>query len=574
MQKLNEDKERKSINVVLIGEVSSGKTTLLNSMFIKTFSDMKRIRTTMGVNIYYETNKRTLHNSPEEILQKNQTFETIMKDKKLETLAENIYYVSPSISFGSLLTNKGYSLNIIDIPGLNDGNGNDAIKKWLEENFKYFDIIFFIINGEYALNTESERNLLKFIISNMSKNKYIKLINIINKFDDPDDEELIELKDQAFKYLNETIKDINHETVAISAERAYLYRYIEYNKTLNGLSQKHKSSLASLELGTKSKKISDDKKLIAEILASIKESKKDPSSFYNNTGYRELIEIFKKNVIQKIDEVHKNRLYYDIYLKKYDAINDFKKILEDNNNIFMSYDTDIINDEYLITVIDKYLNNLKFVRLNDWNDCTKNFIMMIKKLININEIINKTKDIFKKYLYECIKINKSFLVWFNCVTNNELMVDNSIVEILNDFLKTIPNFDQIMDPNLSGIQIQSIINQLSVDSSTLIINFINYFMFCFKNQPCIQIKLYLNNEEKIYTINMNIFSLILNEEDDNIVRKIKNYFPEFYKYKYYIVPVQGMNDLAINLNYNQSVIDQLFPFLKFFIEYLDKSQKI
>ena len=46
---------RLEINIAIIGTVSSGKTTLMNSLFVNQYSDMKIKRTTMTPQVYYET---------------------------------------------------------------------------------------------------------------------------------------------------------------------------------------------------------------------------------------------------------------------------------------------------------------------------------------------------------------------------------------------------------------------------------------------------------------------------------------------------------------------------------------
>ena len=82
MSKINEN----AINMIILGEVSSGKSTLLNSMYIKTFSDMKRIRTTMSANIYSETTDKSKIQPIDDILKSNQKYEKDMKGNKLDII--------------------------------------------------------------------------------------------------------------------------------------------------------------------------------------------------------------------------------------------------------------------------------------------------------------------------------------------------------------------------------------------------------------------------------------------------------------------------------------------------------
>ena len=52
-----EDNQRYQINIAICGAVSAGKSTLLNSLFVSQYSDMKIKRTTMTPQVYYESNK-------------------------------------------------------------------------------------------------------------------------------------------------------------------------------------------------------------------------------------------------------------------------------------------------------------------------------------------------------------------------------------------------------------------------------------------------------------------------------------------------------------------------------------
>ena len=50
-----DDSQRNQINVAIVGSVSVGKSTLLNTIFAETFSDCKLKRTNMTPQVYFET---------------------------------------------------------------------------------------------------------------------------------------------------------------------------------------------------------------------------------------------------------------------------------------------------------------------------------------------------------------------------------------------------------------------------------------------------------------------------------------------------------------------------------------
>lgn len=480
-----------TINIALIGEVSTGKTTLLNSMFIKTLSDMRRIRTTMSINIYAETTNKTLINSEDDILKINTNYEATMKDKKLETLEEFTYYVQPSISFGNVLAKKGYNLNIIDIPGLNDSSCNDLIRKWISNNFYKFDFVFFIINGEGAMNTESERKLLEFIVKNIELHPHVSLLNIINKYDDPTDEELNELRTQAIKVIKETIGDrkINTSTLAISAEKSYIYRFIEYNKTVDGLSHKHKNLISIMELGTKSKKY-DDTKLVSELVKSINESKKDDDSCYNSTNYGLLISYFKNNIVANCSNIIFNKMVS--FVKRENPITNilidkYRKCmnLTDNKDLFFE---SCIEGLFKINI-----GNVKYI--TDTNAILNKNIDVIKHFCNYKTIKNRVFEWYDNYGLIVSTKYDNYLVnineWFECAKLCDILDDEYIVRKIIRFYKNIHNvrdsysiglrntyvsFDCKINSYFSHIN--SVLSTISLGKISLIQQFLNFLISC------------------------------------------------------------------------------------------------
>src|ERR1700744_2867851 len=189
------------INVLLIGEVSAGKSTLLNSVYANTFSDMSMVRTTMTANIYSETTDATKVMSAEYIYNKNTKNEEILKNQELVEIKEELYYIKPSTNFGDVLRENNFGLNIIDVPGLNDSKNDSATYKWLDNNLKHIDVIFHIIDVTKNLSNDSNFKIVKYLADKLTSYKNIKFINVINKFDDVDDEDLIKAKEHAINML-------------------------------------------------------------------------------------------------------------------------------------------------------------------------------------------------------------------------------------------------------------------------------------------------------------------------------------------------------------------------------------
>ena len=242
---------RNSIRVGLVGCVSSGKSTILNSICVNQYEDMKIKRTTMVPSVYKESNDK-IRDSGEisEIHSKNKRINKEMyekdKDLKLEDI-NKMEYIIPKIKNFIDLPEHIY-LDIYDIPGLNDGKTKDVFFKWIDQNFSELDIILHIVDINSPLNTSDQIDILKMIIRNIenekiNNNREVFLLTIINKCDEMDiddssgkfifDEEDQENYDQVVKYtmdaIKEEAKDMNNikcEFTPLSAADTFVYRML------------------------------------------------------------------------------------------------------------------------------------------------------------------------------------------------------------------------------------------------------------------------------------------------------------------------------------------------------------
>ena len=245
------DSNRNQINIAILGAISAGKSTLLNTLFANTYSDCKIKRTTMMPQIYLETEKMNTR-AAKKIRETNSTI-----NKELIELSESgkqvtkediieIQHLVPKI-YDFLDLEKNIYLTIYDIPGLNDGRTKDLYFEYINTNFNKFDIIIFVVDITSALNTSDEVDILENIITNCKNNNekydiHNKLIILANKCDEmsiSDDGTLIleeeheEMMSQLNKLVDEKIKGIfpslEHEIKPISCEDSYIYRMFNRN---------------------------------------------------------------------------------------------------------------------------------------------------------------------------------------------------------------------------------------------------------------------------------------------------------------------------------------------------------
>ena len=210
--------KRNSIRIGLVGCVSCGKSTLLNSICVNQYEEMKKCRTTMLPSVYQETNN-TIYSKEEtkEILRKNQANNSDIFDGKVELSNENCKIMKnmiPKINdFANLADN--IFVDIYDIPGLNDAKTKDIYYKWIEDNFSELDIIIHIVDINSPLNTSDQIDILKMLIKNIDQEKKngrdVFLLTLVNKCDEMDqdlDGKFI-MDDEDQKNYNDIIKTTN-----------------------------------------------------------------------------------------------------------------------------------------------------------------------------------------------------------------------------------------------------------------------------------------------------------------------------------------------------------------------------
>ena len=159
--------DRNQINIAILGAVSAGKSTLLNSVFSETYSQCKIIRTTMVPQVYYEfSNKKRCKDLIQSIRQENENINKKIREmtENRETLTQEdikeVNYIVPKVQGFTELEKKVF-LSIYDIPGLNDGETDDLYYNYVDSNFYKFDIIIFVVDINSALNSKEERHILE-----------------------------------------------------------------------------------------------------------------------------------------------------------------------------------------------------------------------------------------------------------------------------------------------------------------------------------------------------------------------------------------------------------------------------
>ena len=269
-------------NIFLVGEVSSGKSSLLNAFGSGFISSVSLQRETFTP-LHYEFRKNAtdddlnkITNSMQKIHEDNQQKREQLSSGKVAELptGEPIKYKLP-VRYGLP------EMNIIDFPGLNDSEDtNNNFLKALEENIQNAHIILFVTDAEKAFTNASELdtyNKIKTCIENeFDKNfHYIELIVVINKYDEIKD---VDIR-QIYGRIADKIKASDKNLFRVSSHKLFVNSIVERkgytiipkflkteslkilknsNVAMNGINKKFNSKLRIWKLSHTDIKFNDD----------------------------------------------------------------------------------------------------------------------------------------------------------------------------------------------------------------------------------------------------------------------------------------------------------------------------
>lgn len=479
------------INIALIGSVSTGKSTLLNALFLEQFSSMKIKRTTMVPQIYKETKGSNNLKSAKDINQQtSQINDKLIKESENgKNMTDNdcekmsmTFYVK-KIDYLQCL-HKYIYFAIHDIPGLNDARTKQVYFNYVEKHFHIYDVIIFMIDIKSGLNTSDEIDILNMIIRNIinvkkKTGKRIKLLAIANKCDDMEliskklqiSEEMLDMYEQIKTTIDEKKQDIDVTLIPLCASDAFLYRMLKKDPNYE-LSTEHVNKIGVNNIGKRFNKIQPDKK-------------------------RESI----KHIIT--DDVFINDM---IELSGFDGLlNSLKLYLnEQNQHDFVIYgiinDIDIIdkftydNFHHIINIYDSYFEKLENMSSIFDDNCNqivhkKCLDILLKKLkTNIHDFIESynvnTKEIklLMKYIneiYKCIDICRLSKYTEEYILGHLLNLLNIIKISIGEYYSTscidISNITDILDcminNNINVEYIEKIINKFNKRIDDIIISY-------------------------------------------------------------------------------------------------------
>lgn len=529
------------IRVVVVGAVSTGKSTLINSIFTNKYSDTKIKRTTMIPQVYLETTNETNLVDSSIINSRNTTINENILNNAVPLTKENcieMTHLVPQIKDLINLQDNVF-LEFYDLPGLDDSQQEAIYFDYLKDNFEKFDLVIFNIDINEALNTSGSTRILNEIIENVENSKHKKyLLVVVNKCDNMnidiydelqlDDEEQQEMYEQITNTLQTKIKftsdKLEMKITKISALDSYIYRMLYKNPDVE-LDAKDLDKFGINEIGkTKWKKMTySEKKLF------IKETINDNYiDNLNTSGFND----FKKKFNTLLS--YKNQ-YYLYFNRLMTDINNLNKVILDIN----IREKDIKNNSHIVEIIN-IINTLykRYIKLNNIYKNTPNS-RYNSKIIK-TDLYNQLKCLIVEYL-------DAFYTYYKYSNIQEILKEEPVEEIekitkifkfinkklyckfkinnntLNDIVKVNINRIKQLLSDLCNLLNEKVIIEKLVDKNNINQLYVNeYYIGAFYNIKkyiknfYTNIKYYINKSDNLDNLN-NLEDKLIQIICDNIL---------------------------------------------------------
>lgn len=336
-----------NITIAVIGTVSSGKSTLLNSLFLEEFTSMDISRNTMIPQIYHEleNNKTKIVKEAKqinkEISEKNKEIKDKTNDPKYNIKDDMIpmeFYIHKLKEFK--ICKKDILMSFYDIPGLNDNKNHTEYYNYVKTNFDKFDVILYLVDLVHGLNTKDEIDLLNFVSKYaMRSNKFV--IPIINKSDDMTMKDgAFECNPEYFKNYENIIQELNNFSIKYpnpkfqkpllySARESYTYRMLVKDPDFE-LSESIKDIIGFNEMGKRYYRLSKEERAIK--FKEIVTNTDFLMTMIKMSGFYYLVDVLK----DVLNETNQKNICEDKLISLYQNLNNITEI--NSNNIIKIFD--------------------------------------------------------------------------------------------------------------------------------------------------------------------------------------------------------------------------------------------
>jgi predicted GTPase len=352
--------------IFLIGEVSSGKSSLLNGLIGAYISKPSLLRGT------YEPTKYIFNSSSKD----DSNIVKISEECELNSLRGKIIAdVKINDAYIEYPLPLRYGLNdftLIDFPGINDSDDNNQIfLQLINNNIHLADLVIYVTEATKAFLNKSEKetfeHIQKLIEAQLSEGRAIELIIVVNKFDEADDEELNILYNQISKRINIPINKI----FRCSSHKLLINTIIKHKISL------HIPKFAKREID----KIFQNTKIIVDSKIKNKIDTLNRVDYFDIKFSKNICDDEKKNTTGDIDNFVS---FITLFQKKY-----INKIID-------------VADKYFDFIISKCIELVQSEAEKKNNDGTS--VLLFEKITNLHTML-KSKELNDNILFN-VKIKK------------------------------------------------------------------------------------------------------------------------------------------------------------------------
>jgi len=222
---MNNSTNSYKINIAVCGQVSSGKSTAINAILGQYLSETSMKRTTKKIYTFSHSNTKTSIKHIKSEIEKNNTENSTHTDIEFTV---NI----PFVNAQSLLC------SIKDYPGFNDGCEDiDGMEKLFYKDLPQIDYIIYILDATCPLLHKSEKDIVTSIFDKIKQNhqnhKYTRIAFVFNKVDYAEDQEIIDLVNDATQWLKAKMTErqmqgVDNWFLSVSFRKMMLYNINEH----------------------------------------------------------------------------------------------------------------------------------------------------------------------------------------------------------------------------------------------------------------------------------------------------------------------------------------------------------
>ena len=418
------------VKIGIIGEVSVGKSTLLNALVSKYLSSTSLKRTTYVPFLFQNSDNPDTNETIEETINE--------ANSNKEDLKEPVEFKT-KISFSDDKT-----LSLIDFAGVNDGAEVDSKMENVFFNYlSNLDYVIYVTDSNSTMTLKSEREfftkLSKKIKENIDNGNIIKLIVVFNKYDDiieddQEDSEVDEIISESKEFINDLIE---YESFKISAQKMMVKNIISTNKSAIKYIPStivHKI-LCEYHGKKKAKLIIQQQKLKTSDIEEIEFSEEETSFMKYLNGISKL-KNQNKIITQFIaNEANKNsNINFDII---YSLLNKYEKYLE-IKSVSGLFDC----------IYNLYLDKLTKLDVNGFAQCDKYYLK--------NEYTKLNEE----------DTNKKILTKINLNTEYNICYDRFILKEFNNFLKWKSRDEKTLEGYIKHISYDKHIKNMEIIKKT------------------------------------------------------------------------------------------------------------